>query len=67
MVANERQQVPCVSTGRRDRLCNQPKLSLVRACVFVLLKRFYDEQQLGTLSDAIQASLMLNYNKRLIG
>ena len=35
--------------------------------VFALLNRMYNEEQVGTLSDALQASLMLAYNKRRIG
>ena len=35
--------------------------------VFSLLERMYDEEQRSTLSDAMQASLMLTYNKRRVG
>ena len=35
--------------------------------VFSLLERMYDEEQRSTLGDAIQASLMLAYNKRRVG
>ena len=35
--------------------------------VFSLLKRLFGEQQISSLADLIQASLMLNYNKRTVG
>ena len=35
--------------------------------VFALLERLFDEEQRSTLADAIQAALMLNYNKRRVG
>ena len=35
--------------------------------VFALLKRMYGDEQLATLGDAIQASLMLAYNERRVG
>ena len=35
--------------------------------VFALLKLMYGEQQMNTLSDAIEAGLMLRYNDRRVG
>ena len=35
--------------------------------VFALLKRLFGEQQMSSLADLLQASLMLNYNKRTVG
>ena len=35
--------------------------------VFALLKLMYGEQQMLTLSDALEASLMLRFNGRRIG
>jgi hypothetical protein len=35
--------------------------------VFALLKRMYDEDQISTLADDLEASLMLAYNRRRIG
>ena len=40
---------------------------MVPRAVFSLLERMYDEEQRSTLGDAIQASLMLAYNKRRVG
>ena len=35
--------------------------------VFSLLKNLFGEQQMAALADYVQASLMLNYNKRNVG
>jgi hypothetical protein len=35
--------------------------------VFALLKSMFGEQQMNSLSDFIQAALMLRYNKRVVG
>ena len=35
--------------------------------VFALLKRLFGEQQMSSLADLLQASLMLNYHKRAVG
>ena len=35
--------------------------------VFALLKNMFGEQQMSSLSDYVQAALMLNYNGRKIG
>ena len=35
--------------------------------VFALLRRLFGEEQMRALADYIQASLMLNYNKREVG
>ena len=35
--------------------------------VFSVLERLFGDQQLSSLSDLLQASLMLNYNKRVVG
>ena len=34
---------------------------------FALLKRLFGEQQISLLADLVQATLMLNYNKRSVG
>ena len=36
-------------------------------CVFALVKRMYDDQQISSLSDQIQAALMLAFNERRVG
>ena len=50
------------------------KLSLQRVTaerqqpgVFALLRNLFGELQMNSLADYIQASLMLNYNKREVG
>ena len=35
--------------------------------VFALLKNLFNEQQMSSLADYVQAALMLNYNKRCVG
>ena len=35
--------------------------------VFALLRNLFAEKQANALSDYLQASLMLNYNKRVVG
>ena len=35
--------------------------------VFALLKRLFTEEQRRTLGDAIEAALMLRYNRRYVG
>ena len=35
--------------------------------VFALLRNLFGEKQVSALSDYLQASLMLNYNKRVVG
>ena len=35
--------------------------------VFALLKNLFGEQQMSALADYVQAALMLNYNKRIVG
>ena len=44
-----------------------PQLHPPRSCVFALVKTMFDEQQMSTLADKIQAALMLRYNKRTVG
>ena len=41
--------------------------SASRERVFSVLERLFGDQQLSSLSDLLQASLMLNYNKRVVG
>ena len=35
--------------------------------VFALLKNLFNEQQMSSLADYVQAALMLNYNNRCVG
>ena len=35
--------------------------------VFSLLKQLFGDQQMSSLADLLQAALMLNYNKRVVG
>ena len=48
------QPVSCSQASSFDRWC-------------LALKRLFGEQQMSSLADMLQASLMLNYNKRAVG
>ena len=46
---------------------HQRSLQIVGERVFALLKNLFGEQQMSALADYVQAALMLNCNKRIVG
>ena len=56
-----------IDTDMPDLLSACAAALLLVARVFALLKNLFGEEQMGALADYLQASLMLNYNKRNVG
>ena len=59
----------CSRRGRWRRASSLPFSPNSASCerVFSLLERLFGDQQKSSLADLLQASLMLNYNKRVVG
>ena len=67
LVARKRKLIQGVGAGRARHLCHLTHNSASCERVFSLLKQLFGEQQINSLADLLQASLMLNYNKRVVG
>ena len=64
-MARKRKLIQGVGARRARHLCHLAELGFERG--FSLLKQLFGEQQISSLADLLQASLMLNYNKRAVG